>query len=92
MRQPWMSWLLIVVASGSVAANERAVAAAADRTYALSGPAHRFENSTLQLKQAVAISAASKHKNTAQTFVAYMLSPEDADIFRYYGLTPPAHQ
>jgi len=45
-----------------------------------------------ELKQAVAIVSASKHKKTAQAFVDYVLSPEGAAILRKYGLTPPTNQ
>ena len=45
-----------------------------------------------ELKQAVVIVSASKHKKTAQAFVDYVLSPEGAAILRKYGLTPPTSQ
>ena len=92
MRQTWMSWLLMVVASCSVAAEELAVAAAASLNYELNGPAPRFENTTSQMKQAAVISTASKHKKTAHAIVDSVLSPEGAAVLRNYALTPPAHQ
>lgn len=45
-----------------------------------------------ELKQAVVIISASKHKKVAQAFVDYVLSAEGAAILRKHGLTPPARQ
>jgi molybdate transport system substrate-binding protein len=45
-----------------------------------------------ELKQAVVIVSASKHKKTAQAFVDYVLSSEGAAVLRKYGLTPPTSQ
>jgi molybdate transport system substrate-binding protein len=45
-----------------------------------------------ELKQAVVIISASKHKETAQAFLDFVLSPEGAATFQKYGLNPPAKQ
>ena len=44
-----------------------------------------------ELKQAVAIVSASKHKKEAQAFLDFVLSPEGAATLQKFGLTPPAH-
>ena len=42
-----------------------------------------------EMKQAAAIVSASKHKEVAQAFLDFVLSPEGANTLRKYGLTPP---
>jgi molybdate transport system substrate-binding protein len=44
-----------------------------------------------ELKQAVGIISTSKHKNEAQAFLDFVLSPEGAATLQKFGLTPPAH-
>jgi molybdate transport system substrate-binding protein len=43
------------------------------------------------LKQAVGIVSASKHKKEAQAFLDFVLSPDGAITLQKFGLTPPAH-
>ena len=42
-----------------------------------------------ELKQAVAVVSASKHKAAAQAFLDFVLSPDGAATLRKFGLTPP---
>ena len=43
-----------------------------------------------ELKQAVVIVSASRHKKEAQAFLDFVLSPEGAATLQKYGLTPPS--